>query len=398
MGVLTGCKSGDTAATTDASSPAPGAMATTAPAAGGAAQDTSGNEILIGHYASMTGDTSTFGQETDQGVRMAIEELNAKGGVLGKKFTVQTEDDQSKPDEAKTVAVKFASDPKIVSVIGEVASTRSMNAAPVFEKAGIPMVSPSSTNPNVTKLGNYIFRVCFIDPFQGYVMAKFASEELKAKKAAIMRSQSSDYSVGLANVFTENFKKMGGEIVADVSYNDKDSDFRSQLAQIKDKAPDAIYIPGYYGEVGTIARQAREQGITVPLMGGDGWDSSKLVEGAGGPGKALENCYFSNHYSKDDTSPRVVEFVKAFKAKYNASPSGLAALGYDAMMITADAIKRAGSTERAKVKDALAQTKNFPGVTGEITIDENRNASKSAVVLQVKGNEFAYKTTVKPTL
>lgn len=396
LGLIAGCKTADTTADVGAT---PGATTTTEPETGGkATQDTSGDTIKIGHYASMTGETSTFGVETDNGIHLAIKELNAKGGVLGKKFEVETQDDQSKPDEAKTVAVKFAADPSIVAVIGEVASTRSLNAAPVFQKAGIPMVSPSSTNPKVTKIGDYIFRVCFIDPFQGSVMAKFAAEDLKAKKVAIMRSQKSDYSIGLAEVFTENFKKAGGAIVADVSYNETDSDFRSQLSQIKGKSPDAIYIPGYYGEVGTIARQAREQGITVPLMGGDGWDSPDLVKGAGGPGKALEGCYFSNHYSKDDASPRVQTFVKAYQTDYNgAAPSGLAALGYDAMMIVADAIKRANSTDRAKIKDALAQTKAFPGVTGEITIDADRNASKSAVVLQIKGNEFAYKTTVKPT-
>jgi len=398
LSLLAGCKPAETPETTASPTAGATASATTEPGGGGATQDTTGDTIKIGHYASLTGETSTFGNETDNGIKLAIKELNAKGGVLNKKFELNTEDDQSKPDEAKTVAVKFAADSKIVAVIGEVASTRSLNAAPVFQKAGIPMVSPSSTNPNVTKVGDYIFRVCFIDPFQGAVMAQFAANELKSKKVAIMRSQKSDYSIGLATVFTDEFKKAGGEIVADVSYNETDSDFRSQLSQIKGKTPDAIYIPGYYGEVGTIARQAREQGITVPLMGGDGWDSPDLVKGAGGPGKALEGCYFSNHYSKDASTPRVQDFVKTYKADYgDVAPSGLAALGYDAMMIVADAIKRANSTERAKVKEALAQTKDFSGVTGNITIDENRNASKSAVVLQIKGNEFTYKTTVKPT-
>jgi branched-chain amino acid transport system substrate-binding protein len=354
----------------------------------------SGGTIKIGHYASLTGDTATFGIESDEGVKLAIKEINAAGGLLGKQIELETQDDQSKPEEAKTVATKFAADPKIVAVIGEVASTRSIAAAPVFERAGIPMVSPSSTNEKVTQEGEHIFRVCFIDPFQGKVMAKFAAEDLKAKKVAILREQSSDYSVGLADVFKKEFTAAGGTIIADASYKTGDTDFRSQLAQAKDA--DAIYVPGYYTQVGTIARQARELGIKAPLMGGDGWDSEKLVEGAGGPGKALENCYFSNHYSKDDKSERTQTFVKAYTSEYNKAPSGLAALGYDAMKIIAEAIKSGNSADREKIREALAQTKNFPGVTGDITIDENRNASKPAVVLQIKGKEFVYTKTVAP--
>ncbi len=386
-----GCKSDSTASQSTGGTTTTGGGGATAATA---TQDMSGDTVKIGHFASLTGDTATFGSETDQGVKLAIKEINAAGGVLGKQIELETQDDQSKPEEAKTVATKFASDGKIVAVIGEVASTRSIAAAPVFERAGIPMVSPSSTNEKVTQEGPYIFRVCFIDPFQGKVMAKFASDDLKAKNVAILREQSSDYSVGLADVFKAEFEKAGGKIIADASYKTGDTDFRSQLAQAK--GADAIYVPGYYTQVGTIARQAREQGIVAPLMGGDGWDSEKLVEGAGGPGKALEGSYFSNHYSKDDKSPRTQAFVKAYTAEYKKPPSGLAALGYDAMKIIAQAITTAKSTDRAKVKDALAQTKAFPGVTGDITIDANRNASKPAVVLQIKGNEFVYKKTVTP--
>lgn len=389
---LAGCK--DPGTTAGKTSAPDGGSASPASTSQNTAQDTSGAEIKIGHYASLTGDTATFGVETDEGIRLAVKQLNSKGGVLGKKFAVETQDDQSKPEEAATVVTKFSNDPQIVAVLGEVASSRSLRAAPILQRAGIPMISPSSTNPDVTKVGDNIFRVCFIDPFQGYVMAKFAHDELKAAKVGVMHDQSSDYSVGLANVFKEEFQKMGGTITNDVSFNSKDSDFRGQLSQVK--GADALFVPGYYGEVGTIARQAREQGINVPLLGGDGWDSEKLVEGAGGPGKALENCYFSNHYSKDDKSPRVQDFVKAYTAEYSKAPSGLAAMGYDAMMLLADAIKRAGATERPKVREALAGTKDFPGVTGNITIDADRNATKPAVVLQIKGSEFQYKTTVQP--
>ncbi len=361
----------------------------------------SSDEILVGQYASLTGETSTFGTQSNAGVEFAVKEINDAGGidVGGKKMKVKvdTQDDQSKPEEAKTVATKFAADPKIVAVIGEVASTRSLNAAPVFQRAGIPMISPSSTAESVTKVGDCIFRVCFIDPFQGYVMAKFASEDLKAKKVAIMRSQKQDYSVGLAEVFKKEFTKMGGSVPVDVSYTDTDSDFRSQLSQVKAAGVDAIFVPGYYGEVGTIARQAKELGINVPLLGGDGWDSDKLIEGAGGPGKALEGSYFSTHYSPDAKDQRVQDFVKKYKeANGGVAPASLVAQGYDAMMLLADAIKRAGSTDHDKVKAALAETKDYPAVTGTITLDSERNATKSAVVLEIKGNDFVFKKTVEP--
>lgn len=374
-GGLTGCKSNDDA--------------------GGGGGSASG-EILVGHYASLTGSTATFGNATDQGIKLAAEELNAAGGVNGRKFRVDTQDDQSKSEEARTVVTKFAANPKIVAVLGEVASSRSMVAAPVLDRAGIPMITPSSTNEEVTRKGPHIFRVCYIDPFQGYVMAKFARENLKLDRVAILRDKKNDYSVGLADVFSREFKGMGGRITVDAAYQEGDPDFRAQLAQIKAGNPQAIFVPGYYGDVGTIARQARELGLTVPLLGGDGWDSPDLVKGAGGPGGALEGSYFSNHYSKDEQSPRVQNFVKAFRAKYGEDPSGLAALGYDAMMILADAIKRAGSTDREAITKALAETKDFPGVTGVITIDQNRNARKKATVLQIKGNEFAYKATIEP--
>lgn len=363
---------------------------------GGGGGADAGKPILVGHYAALTGDIATFGQDTDRGVKLAEAELNARGGIDGRRFQVITQDDRSDPQEAVTVVTGFANNPDIVAVLGEVASTISKNAAPVLDNAGIPMITPSSTNEDVTKIGPHIFRVCFIDPFQGYVMARFAHEDLKASRVAILRDQKNDYSVGLANAFTRSFREMGGTIVKDVSYKQGDTDFRAQLAQVKAANPQALYVPGYYNQVGTIARQARELGITAPLMGGDGWDSESLVKGAGGPGKALEGCFFSNHFSMDDKSPRVQEFVQAYKAKYNATPSALAALGYDAMIILADAIRRAGSTDREAVTKAIAETKDFPAVTGAITIDENRNARKSAVVLEIRGNDFAYRQTVPP--
>jgi branched-chain amino acid transport system substrate-binding protein len=283
-----------------------------------------------------------------------------------------------------------------VAVLGEVASSRSKTAAPEYQRAGIPMISPSSTNPDVTKVGDYIFRICFIDPFQGYIMAKFAKDELKLTNVAVLRDPSQDYSVGLADAFIKEFTAMGGKIATDVSYKASDSDFRSQLGQVKNANADGVFIPGYYGEVGTIARQAREIGIKAPLMGGDGWDSSELVKGAGGAGGALEGSYFSTHYSASETSKRVQDFVAAYKKSKGKEPAALVAQGYDAMMILADAIKRAGSFERAKVRQALAETKDYDAVTGRITLDENRNANKSGVVVQVKGDKFVYTKTIEP--
>lgn len=362
---------------------------------GGASGSNGGDTIALGSYGSMSGDNSAFGTECQMGIDLAVKEINAKGGLLGKQITLDKEDDRSTTDEARTVATKFASDDKVVAVIGEVSSGKSLAAGPVLEKAGIPMVSPASTNPNVTKVGPHIFRVCYIDPFQGYVMAKFAHDNLKLNNVAIMRDPGNDYSVGLADVFKDEFTKMGGTITKDVSYSGKDSDFRSQLTQLKDAQ--AIFIPGYYSEIGTIARQARELGINVPLMGGDGWDSSKLVEGAGGPGKALEGCYFATHYSKYQKTPAVEQFVKAFQAEYHQDPPSCnTALGYDAVYVIAEAIKKAGSADRQKVTDALAQTKDYPGVTGTITMDSERNATKPAVVLQISGNDFKPVASIDP--
>lgn len=350
-------------------------------------------EILVGEYGSLTGTTATFGISTRNGVDMAKDEVNRAGGVLGKQVRVIVEDDQGKPEEAQTVVTKLINKDRVVAVLGEVASSRSLAAAPVCQQNRVPMISPSSTNPRVTQIGDFIFRVCFIDPFQGFVMAKFASNTLKMSKIAILRDIKNDYSVGLAAVFQENFEKMGGKIVGDESYSEGDTDFSAQLTSIKSKDPQAIYVPGYYTEVGLIARQSRKLGITVPLMGGDGWDSPRLWEIGG---EALNDCYFSNHYSVDDPSPAIQKFVSEYKQRFHETPDALAALGYDAAKILFDAFRRANTTDPEKVREALTQTKDFPGVTGKITIDENRNAVKPAVVLRVKDGKLVYVETVSP--
>ena len=352
-------------------------------------------DIAVGEYASLTGSEATFGINSDNGVKLAADEINASGGLLGRKVTLIVEDDQSKPGQPSSAVKKLINSDKVVAVIGEIASSRSLEAAPICQEAKIPMVSPGSTNPTVTEKGDYIFRVCFIDPFQGTVMAKFALDTLHAKKVAILSDVTSDYSKGLSQYFTEYFKAHGGQIVIERSYSGsgKDKDFRAQLTAIKSAQPDAIFLPGYYTEAGLIGKQARILGIKVPLLGGDGWDSPKLAEIAG---SSLDGCYFSTHFSPADQNPKVQDFVKKYQAKYKTMPDGMAPLGYDAMMILASAIKDAGSTDGAKVRDALAKVKDYEAVTGKITIDANRNATKSAVVLQVQGKDNKFVATVAP--
>lgn len=350
--------------------------------------------ILIGEYGSLTGDDATFGQSTNKGIKMAFDEINAKGGIKGKKIKLITEDNQGKNEETAKVVNRLITQDKVVVLIGEVASARSLIAAPIAQKYGIPMVSPSSTNPEVTKKGEFIFRVCFIDPFQGLVMAKFAIENLKVKKAAIFRKNGDAYSEGLADVFAAEFKKMGGEIVKDIQYQPKDIDFKAQLAEMKAKKPDVIFVPGYYGDAGNIAKQARQIDLKAILLGGDGWDSPKLHE----IGKeAINGNYFSNHYTTESTDPVVVEFIKKFRARYNDEvPDGLAALGYDAAKIVAAAIERAAEVNPKMIRDEIAKTKDFLGVTGKISMNADRNAVKSAVVVQVDNEKRKYVTTISP--
>ena len=355
----------------------------------------SAQDILVGEYASLTGSEATFGVNSDNGVQLAADEINKAGGVLGRKIKLIVEDDQSKPGQPSTAVNKLIQSDKVMAVIGEIASSRSLEAAPICQAAKIPMISPGSTNPTVTQTGDYIFRVCFIDPFQGTVMAKFALDTLHAKKVAILSDVTSDYSKGLSQYFTEYYKSHGGEIVIERSYSGggKDKDFRAQLTAIKAAGPDAIFVPGYYTEAGLIGKQAKVLGLKVPLLGGDGWDSPKLAEIAG---TSLDGCYFSTHFSPADSNPKVQTFVKSYQGKYNQMPDGMAPLGYDAMMILADAIKKAGTTEGDKVRDELAAVKNYDAVTGNITIDDKRNATKSAVVLEVHGKENKFVTSVAP--
>ncbi len=351
------------------------------------------NEIRIGEYGSLTGAQATFGVSTQNGIQLAVDEANAAGGVNGKTLKVIAYDDQGEGSEVAVVVTKLITEDKVQVILGEVASSLSLAAAPICQDHKIPMISPSSTDPKVTQKGDYIFRVCFIDPFQGRVMADFAMDQLKAKSAAILRDQKSDYSMGLADFFIKRFQERKGAIVSDQSYVAGDVDFKSQLTIIRGQKPDVIFVPGYYGDVGLIVKQARELGIKVPLLGGDGWDSSKLYEIGG---EALDGCYFSSHYSPESTDPKVQDFVKRYQAKFGQVPDALATLGYDAAGVLVAALKSAKSLDGADIRDAIAATKDYPGVTGSISLDADRNAVKPAVVLKISGGKASYVTTINP--
>ncbi len=364
--------------------------------AGGTTATGGGDTIKVGVYGDMTGQTASFGQSTRNGIQLAVDEINNAGGIDGKKIVLVVEDDQGQPNQATTVMQKMINQDKVQAVLGEVASTNSLAAAPVAQSAKILMITPSSTNPKVTEVGDYISRVCFIDPFQGSAMAKFAAKSLNAKTAAILGDVNSDYSKGLTQFFEEEFTKQGGRVVTKEAYTQNDPDFKAQLTKIRNLNPDVIYVPGYYSQVGIIARQARELGMNQPLMGGDGWDSPDLFKLGGG---ALKNAYISNHYSAENPAPEIQNFVKNYKAKFNVVPDSLAALAYDSAKVLADAIKRAGGAgDSVKLKDAINATKDFAGVTGTITLDASRNAVKPAVILEVDPAKpgFTFKETIYP--
>ncbi|MBX7172027.1 MAG: ABC transporter substrate-binding protein [Pyrinomonadaceae bacterium] len=362
---------------------------------GTAINNNNGNTIKIGLFADLTGQTSAFGQSSKNGAQLAVDEINATGGVVGKKLEIVIEDDQGRPEQAKTVVSKLINQDKVQVILGEAASTNSLAAAPVAQEAKIPMVTHASTNEQVTQVGNYIFRICFIDSFQGSVMAKFAANNLKAKTAAIIGDVNSTYSKGLTEVFEKEFTNLGGKIVSKQSYTQNDPDFKGQLTTVRALNPDVIYIPGYYGQVGIIAKQARELGMTMPLLGGDGWDAPEIWK-LGGEG--LKNTFISNHYAADNPAPEVQNFVKSYKEKYGVQPDSMAVLAYDAVKLLADAVKRAGGANSEKLRDAIAQTKDFAAVTGKISINEKRDAVKLAVVLELDPSKSAYlyKETIYP--
>ncbi|VBB07507.1 Hypothetical protein LUCI_2756 [Lucifera butyrica] len=355
-------------------------------------------EIKIGGNFEMTGGIANFGKQTVNGIELAFKQANAAGGVLGKQLKLIVADNKSEPSEAANAITKLITEDKVVTVLGPVSSSNVLATLQISQDNKIPILTATATNPKVTvdngKVRPYAFRACFIDPFQGKVMSDFATKSLKAKTAAIYVDNSSDYSKGLADVFEKNFTAAGGTIVAKEAFLQKDQDFKATLTRIKGANPDIIFIPAYYEEVGKIVKQARELGITVPLLGTDGWDDPKLVDIAGAA--ALNDTYFSNHYSSQDKDPNVVKFVEAYKKEYGQEPSALAALGYDSGLMLIDAIKRANSTDPAKIRDALEQTKNLQVSTGILTLDANHDPVKSAVVIEMKDGKQVFKEKINP--
>lgn len=367
---------------------------------GGGSKGTDGDTIKVGGLLEMTGGSASFGISGKNGIDLALKKINEKGVLGGKKLSLVVADTKSEASEATNGMQKLISQDKVVAVIGPNQSSAVIASGAINNGAKVVDITPMGTNPDVTvdpktkQVKPYSFRTCFIDPFQGTVMASFASNELKVKRAAIYIDNTSDYAKGLAQFFKENFVKNGGQVVIEEAYLQKDTDFKSTLTKIKAAKPDFIYIPGYYQEVGLIVKQAREMGINVPMAGGDGWDSAKLPEIAGKA--ALENTFFSSLYSPDDTSDLNKDFVAEYKKAYNTNPDVFAALAYDSTLLVAKAIEDAGSADPAKIAEAMAKIKGFKGVSGEVTFNEEHNPIKSAVIIEHKDGKQTFKTKVNP--
>ncbi|MGW6302501.1 ABC transporter substrate-binding protein [Peribacillus butanolivorans] len=358
---------------------------------------TSGETIKIGANLELSGGTASFGQSAADGLKLAIEEIN-KEGIDGKKLEIIKVDNKSDAAEATSGSIKLVSQDKVVAVVGSATSTNTLAQVQVAQDNKVPLLTPTATNPDITnkagKLNDYVFRTCFIDPFQGTVAANFASDDIGAKTAAIYVDSASDYSKGLAAAFKEAFTANGGKIVAEEAYVTKDTDFRATLTRIKSAKPEFVFLPGYYEEVGLILKQAREDGIDLPFMGGDGWDSPKVVEIAGA--EALKNTFITNHYSPEDEDAKIQDFVAAYKKKYNKTPDAFAALGYDTGYYLADAIKRSGDASPEKIRQALEDVKDLQLVSGTLNLDENHDPIKSATILEYVDGKQTFKTKINP--
>lgn len=350
-------------------------------------------DIPVGLYGAMSGSEASFGQATMQGVKLAAEEINASGGVLGKKIRLVVEDDQGKAEEAASAVTKLITHDNVLAIIGENSSNQSLAAAPICQANKIPMISPSSTNPNVTKKGEYIFRVCFTDPYQGKALATFVRQNLNLTSAAILRDNKNDYSVGLAEVIGAEFKRLGGKIVAEQSYSGGDADFRPQLTAIKSANPQVLFVPGFYTDAGQIALQARDLGIDCPLVGGDGWDSPTVIAIGG---KAVNGCYFSDHYFVGEPRPAVHRFVGEINKRTGKNPDANSALGYDALHILVNAIAKAGSLDRKAIRDQIATTKDYDGVSGVITMGPDRDPIKPVAMIKIDGGTTHFAGWVRP--
>ena len=355
--------------------------------------DAAASDIPVGVYAATSGSEAAFGQATVQGEKLAAEEINKNGGVLGRKIRLIIEDDLGKAEEAASVVTKLITHDNVIAVLGENSSNQSLAAAPICQTSKVPMISASSTNPAVTKKGDYIFRVCFTDPYQGKALAMFVRTNLHAMTAAILRDNKNDYSVGLAEVFRKEFTTLGGKILAEQSYSGGDSDFRPQLTAIKGTNPQVLFVPGFYTEVGQIAIQTRDLGIAVPMVGGDGWDSPTVIQIGG---KSIDGSYFSDHYFVGDPRPLVQRFVKAIHDRTGHNPEANAALGYDALHILAGAIKQAGSLDKKKIRDNIAATHNYQGASGEITMGPDRDPIKPVAMIKIVNGQMTFAGWVKP--
>jgi len=357
----------------------------------------SSNELKIGVSAPLTGDISALGQSTKNAALLAQEEINAAGGIkIGdKSYPVKfiIEDDENKPESTATVFQKLINQDKVLAIIGSQSSKCSNAGAPIAESAKIPQISPWSTNPNVTKDRSYVFRACFIDPFQGKVVASFAKDKLKAKTAAVLYDVASDYNKGIAEVFRDEFIKAGGQIVAFETYMTKDTDFSAQLTKIKGTNPDMLFLPNYFNEVPLQVQQAQKLGLTAKIVGSDGWDNPELLK-MGGP--AMEGTYFTNHYSPDSDRPASKDFIAKYQKKYNMMPDAAAALTYDAAYLLFQAIEKAGKVDPAAIRDAIATTKDFSGVTGDITYNGSGDPVKGSVIIKIENGKFVFDSAVNP--
>lgn len=352
-----------------------------------------GSTIKVGLNYELSGPVSTYGTSLVEGIELAFKEINAAGGVLGKQIETVKADNKSLTDEAASISSRLASRDKVVAILGPATSGNTKAALPPAQENKVPLISASATADDVTldsngKVREFVFKTCFSDSFQGITMANFASSKLAFKKAAVLRDNTSDYSKGLTKNFTETFKSLGGQVVAEEAYQAKDTDYKTLLTTIKAADPDVLFVPGYYEEVGLIIKQARELGLDVPVLGGDGFDSPKLLEIAGAGN--LEKTYYSNHYSSGDTTEDVVKFKNAYKAAHGKDPDAFNALGYDMAYMVADALKRAGEADPVKLKDALAATKDFKGITGTLTMDEFHNPIKAVTILKVENGVPTY--------
>lgn len=362
--------------------------------------NSSDDTIKIGANLEMTGTNATFGQSATNGAKLAIKQTNEQGGVLGKQISLIVADNKSEAAEAANAMQKLITQDKVLGIIAPIASSSVIAGAQVNLDGKVLAISPTASNPKVTvdpatgKTREYLFRAAFIDPFQGSVMARFASKSLNGTTAALYIDTSSDYAKGLGQYFKETFVEDGGAIVAEEAYLAKDTDFKATLTKIKATNPDILFVPGYYQEVGMIIKQARELGIKAAVLGGDGWDSAKLPEIAGAA--ALNNCFFASHYSPEDNSPAIRTFVDAYQAEYGQVPDSFAVLSYDATMLIIEAIKRANSTDTVKIKDELAKTKEYPAVSGLITLNETHDAITSAVVIEMKDGVQTFKEKIEP--